>query len=80
MPYYFLPHNSWMLPFYNWLYSGDLFRCKNKPNVMALISVSSYFKVIFESANFHSHLGGKLIVLHNGVSQSRLSKFDFINF
>lgn len=47
---------------------------------MALISVSSYFKVIFESANFHSHLGGKLIVLHNGVSQSRLSKFDFINF
>lgn len=30
--------------------SGNLFKCKNKPSEMALISVSSHFKVIFESA------------------------------
>lgn len=34
---------------------------------MAFISVSSSFKVLFESGSFHSHLGGKLIILHNGV-------------
>lgn len=38
---------------------------------MALISVPSYLKVIFELASFHSHLGGKLSVLHNGVLQSK---------
>lgn len=67
MFYYFLLYNSWMLLFYNWLYFGDLFRCKNKFNVMVLISVFSYFKVIFELVNFYSYLGGKLIVLYNGV-------------
>lgn len=34
--------------------AGDLFKCKNKPSEMALISVSRYFKVIFESVNFQS--------------------------
>lgn len=51
--------------------SGNLFKCKNKPSEMALISVSSHFKVIFESVSFHCHLCDKLIVLHSGVLQSK---------
>lgn len=71
MPYYFLPHNSKCCHFIVDYSAGDLFKCKNKPNEMASISVSSYFKVIFESASFHSHLGSRLIVLHNGGLQSK---------
>lgn len=71
MPYYFLPHNSLCCHFIVDYIAGDLFKCKNKPNEMASISVSSYFKVIFESASFHSHLDSKLIVLYNGVLQSK---------
>lgn len=71
MPYYFLPHNSICCHFIVDYIVGDLFKCKNKPNEMASISVSSYFKVTFESASFHSLLGSRLTVLHNGGLQSK---------
>lgn len=50
--------------------SDNLFN--DKPNEIALINVSSSFKVYLNQPAF-SHLDGKLILLYSGVLQSKVN-------